>query len=320
MGAAGYLMFLLVAVHGMGDLWLAAVAAIVGDIGSTGYLLIRYRRSVGPLRVSIGSWRSLMRSAWPFGAGSVLAHLSVNFPVLAIAALLGSVDAGIFSGANKLVFFILMVDRILGTMLLPVSARLRQEEGDRLSSALNEALRWIVLIGLPLCIGGAFLAGPIVAFVFGPSYLASGDVFRVLVWYALLTMIHTVYTSGVLATGGEKKYRNVMAVSAGLYITGVVGGVLIGGVMGAAAGMILAEGVTVVLMERATRPDLPTLRLSGFGRIVTAGIVLAVGLFVLPSFHVLITIAIGAAVYGAALFVVQAVTFNELRQLIQRPA
>lgn len=319
-GAALYLAFLVAFVHGRDDLWLAAAAAVIGDIGSTGYLMARYRRTVGPIRISPGSWASLMKAAWPFGAGSVLGHLSVNFPVLAVAGLLGSSDAGIFSGANRLVFFVLMIDRILGTMLLPVSARLHQQEGGRLSETLTSALRWILLIGLPICIGGSFLAEPIVALVFGESFHASGGVFRVLIWYALLTMIHTVYTSGVLATGGERRYRNVMVASAVLYVSGVVGGVMIGGVIGAAAGMLLAEGVTVVLMERAMRPALPALRPSAFGRVVMAGIVFAAGMSFLPSVHVLWSIAAGTVLYAMIALVVRAVSFEELRQLIQRPA
>ena len=315
-----YLGFIVVCVRSAEDLEAAAAAVIVGDLGSTGYLLVRYRKSYGTLRVSFRSWGTLMRSAWPFGAGSILAQLSVNLPVLAIAALLGSAEAGVFSGANKLVFFVLMADRILGTMLLPVTARLQQEKDERLSPALSSALHWILLIGLPLCIGGSYLAPEIVALVFGEAFQASADVLRILVWYAVLTMIHTVYTAGVLATGGERRYRNVMAVSAALYVIGVSGGIVSGGVMGAAAGMLLAEGITVVLMERAMQSALTPPRPSRFGRIVMAGIVLAAGLPFLSSAPVVLSVGLGAALYATAAIILQAVTINELRQLIQRPA
>ena len=318
LGAALYLASLLALVHGPDDLRSAALAAVIGDLGSTGYLLVRYRRMYGRLRIHFRSWLPLMRSALPFGAGSVLGHLSVNFPILAVGALLGSAEAGVFSGANKLVFFLLMVDRILGTMLLPASVRLQLAADERLSATLAEALRWIVLVGLPLCIGGMFLATPLVTLVYGGTFAASGAVFGILVWYVLLTMIHTVYTSGVLATGREDRYRNVMVVSAILYVVAVSGGILMGGAVGAAAGVLLAEGVTVILMERALRPALQVLIPARFGRIVTAGIVLAASLTFLPPMHVSISVAAGAVVYIVAAVGVQAVTVPELREMIRR--
>ncbi|MCU0453126.1 MAG: flippase [Bacteroidetes bacterium] len=318
LGAAFYLSFLVVAVHDTGDLTKAALAAVIGDLGSTGYLLLRYRRSVGILRIRFGEWRSLLAAAWPFGAGSVLGHLTANFPLLAVGAILGSGAAGVFAGGNKLVFFVLMADRILGTLLLPASTRLRQLDAAQLSSVLSRSMRWILLLGLPMGVGGAMVATPLVVLVYGEAFSASGPVFGILIWYAMLTMLHTVYTSALLASDGERRYRNVMAVSALANVAAVTGGILIGDVLGAAVGLLLAEGLSLVLMQRAVRVAMVIPAPVGFGRGVMASIALAVILMLLPDMHVLLTVLWGALAYVGAAMVTRALTTADLRELTQR--
>lgn len=320
LGAAFYLLFIVAAVHETGDLPKAALAAVIGDLACTGYLLVRYRRTVGVLRIRFGKWRSLLVAAWPFGAGSVLGHLTANFPILAIGALLGSGDAGVFAGANKLVFFVLMADRILGALLLPASARLHQLDAAHLSSVLSRSLRWILLLGVPLGVGGMFVAKPLVVLVYGEAFAASGPVFGVIIWYAVLTMVHTIYTSALLAADGEHRYRTVMTIAAVANVLAVSGGALAGGVMGAAVGLLLAEGIGVVLMQRAAGTVLPIPVPSRLGGIVTAGIVLAVILTFLPEMHVLLTVAVGAFAYLAAAVLTRALTRDDLHELTQRDA
>ncbi len=320
LGAFVYLLALLMFVHSPGDIRLAAVAAVAGDIASTGFLLGRFRRLGERLRFRLtpGVWRDLMKRAIPFGAGSVLGHVSVNLPIILIGALLGSADAGIFSAASKLVFFLLMIDRILGTVLLPASVRLHALSPDVLHANLTTAMRWIVIVALPLCLGGVVLGQDLILLVYGPAFAGAGALFAVLVWFVLMTLLHTVYTSAVIASGGDTAYRNVMVLSAVLYAVFITSGILVGGLFGAAAGMVLAEALTVLRMRRAMRALLPEIRPARFGRIVLSTLVMGGILLVLPGMHVLLHVSIGAVTYVLATFALKAVSFGDYRTLMGR--
>ena len=319
-GAGVYLAVIVFGVRTPDDLRTAAFAAIAGDIASTGFLLSRYIQEFGPLdiRISFHQWMSLMRKALPFGAGSLLGHLSTNFPVIAIGIMLGSADAGVFSGANKLVFFLLMIDRILGTVLLPASARLHSASRESLRSALEETLRWIVILGLPLAVGGTLLGSELVVLVYGNAFASAGPVFAVLIWYVFLTMVHTVYTSGVMAAGGEIRYRNVMIMSAALYGITVTAGTAFWGVMGAAVGVLASEGITVIAMRNAMESVCDPVRPARFGRTALAAFTLAVVILLLPTFHVLVTVLIGCVSYALALMTFRVVSWNDMKTLTQR--
>lgn len=319
-GAAIYLMVLTLGVHSPGDLRRAAIAAVIGDFASTGYLLARFRLTVGTLRIRFSPkmWSGLMRKAFPFGAGSVLGHLSVNLPVLVVGALLGASSAGIYSGASKLVFFLLMADRILGTILLPASVRLHTNAPGQFHEALQKTMRWILLFGLPLGVGGTLLGPRLVSFVLGPGFEASGPVFGILIWYVVLTMVHTVYTSVVMATGGEQEYRNVMVASAFLYAVFVTVGAWQWGVHGTAAGALLAEGITVIRMARAARRSVERFSVTGLLRIVMASIACGCAVMFLDSQPLVLAIVAGALVYAGASVGLRTVGVEDFREMVRQ--
>lgn len=320
LGAFVYLVALLVVVRSPADIRLAACAAVVGDIASTGFLLGRFRGLGERLRfrLTFGMWRDLMVRAVPFGAGSVLGHVSVNLPILLVGALLGSAEAGMFSAASKLVFFLLMIDRILGTVLLPASVRLHAYSPTVLHAGLSDALRWILIVGMPLCFGGLVLGPDLIELVYGAEFSAAGPLFPIMVWFVLLTLLHTVYTSGVIASGRDADYRNVMILSAVLYAACLTAGIVWGELFGASTGMVVAEGLTVLLMRRAMHRTVPSIRPGRFGRIVLSTLGMGAVLLILPDMHPILHVSIGGVTYVVATFLFKAVSFGEYRSLIGR--
>ena len=59
----------------------------------------------------------------PLAVGVVLTTLVINYPPLALGIFTTTSNVGIYSAASKLVYFLLMGDRILVLLLLPASAR-----------------------------------------------------------------------------------------------------------------------------------------------------------------------------------------------------
>lgn len=90
--------------------------------------------------------------------------------------------------------------------------------------------------------------------------------------------------------------------------------------MGAAAGLLLAEGAGVVLMQRAVRQSMTIAAPERLGGIVMASIVLSVILPFIDSMHVLLTVVIGAVTYVAAAVLTRALTLSDIRELRQRDA
>ena len=319
--AAVYLLFLIMFVGSAADLLWVAIAAVAGDALGAMVTVARFQKVSGAsLGISLRGGRALFREAFPIGIGSMIAHMTVNLPTIILGIFLTNADAGTYSAAGKLVFFLLVFDRLLSTLLLPASSRYFAQSPEKLSEMLTTALRWVLRIALPLCVGGTILADRIIPLVYGPAYGAAADVLRILIWFLLLTMVHTVYTAGLLASGREKQYGRVMVMSGLVYAVSVCCCTWYYGVAGAAVGIVVSELATLVLMQReaaqcvSVRPDRPSL--VAFGAAAAMGGVL----LAMPPFHPLVLVVIGALAYAIVLVALRGISLREFSVFVERPA
>lgn len=314
-----YLLVLITFVHSPSDLLWVGVAGIVGDTLASLWMWKRFAREERfRFQLSMSSWKSTMAAAFPLGAGSMLAHFSINLPLIVLSILMTNTDVGIYSAANKLVFFLLVLDRVMATLLLPTSSRLQALGVDRLVSALEITLKWIFILALPVAVGGTILAKSIVVLVFGPAFHLTASTLQILIWYFVLTMILTIYTSGVIACGKEKRYGNILFISTIIYVPLLLLGTLTFGVIGAAISIVVFEGVTVLLMRR----ELHTIAKIPFPKpifpILLATALMGCIVWLLPDFHVVVSVLVGGIVYIVALFITGGITRAEIKYLLQK--
>ncbi len=319
--AAVYLLFLVMFVGSADNLIWVAIAAVAGDAIGAMVTVARFHKVSGSsIGVRFRGGMALFREAFPIGIGSMIAHMTVNLPTIVLGIFLTNADAGTYSAAAKLVFFLLVFDRLLSTLLLPASSRYFAEAPEKLSDMLTTALRWVLRIALPVCVGGTILASRIIPLVYGPAFAASADVLRILIWFLLLTMVHTVYTAGLIAAGREKRYGRVMIMSGVIYTVCVCGSTWYYGVAGAAVGIVVSELATLVLMQREAaqcievRPDR-----SSFVALIAAAAMGGV-LVALPPLHPLILVAIGVFVYAVLLFILKGITLKDFSVFVDQSA
>jgi O-antigen/teichoic acid export membrane protein len=307
--AAVYLLFLVMFVSSRAEIVWVAVAAVAGDAMAALVTVARFQKEQGRAPgMSLEGGAKLFREAFPIGLGSIIAHMTVNLPTLVVGIFLSTADAGVYSAAGKLVAFLLVFDRLLATLLLPASSRLYAESPERLSAVLSSALRWVLRIALPLCVGATLLADELIATVYGGGYAEAGLVLRILVWFLLLTMLHTVYTSALLAAGEERRYGRVMVTSGVFYLVAVLFSTWRYGVAGAAVAIVAAELATLALMRtEAAQHARMTLGWPAAASAIAA-VVMGAAVALAPGIPLAGRIALGAAVYAVALFALRGIT------------
>ena len=159
-------------------------------------------------------------------------------------------------------------------------------------------------------------------FGFVKDNLPSADIklpFRTYVsWFFLLTMLHTIYVSGLLAVGEEKTYGKTMGLSGVLYLLLVTGGTLFFGILGAAAALVVSEGITLILLherfKRFIRISAPPSTLL----MVLAAVAMGVVIWLLPHVHILFTVFIGAIIYSLVVSVTRAITMADINSILRR--
>ena len=316
--SAIYLIIIIMFVQKSIDVMWVAIGTILGDSFAATWLFFSFRKLNPSVKLQFSPSLQFLKQSMPLAVGIILATLTINFPPLALGILCTKVEVGIYSAASKLVFFLLVGDRILSFLLLPASARKHTQSSEALAAMLQDALRWILLLCLPIAIGGTLLAEDIIALVFGAEYGSSAVVFSVFIWYFFLTILHTVYATGLIGIGKDKSYSKNMIITAIAYLVFVTLGSLWFGAIGAAFGVAIAEGSSVVMMRRSLTMTVPLQSPVAVGRILLSIFLMAVSVLLMRELNLWLTVLAGSMVYGLFIITLRAIKSYDVKSLLAR--
>lgn len=157
--------------------WAIVIGALASQLVSMvlSYVLIPYLP-----RVSLHEWRSLLSFSGWIALGSGVREVNWRADQLLVGALLGTPMLGQYNVGGRLAS--LPVQESIAPLvhvLFPAFAKL-QDDPDRLRDAFLRAQRLLAMIAVPVGVGFALVAEPLVAFILGPEWAAAGLVIQVL--------------------------------------------------------------------------------------------------------------------------------------------
>jgi O-antigen/teichoic acid export membrane protein len=313
-----YLAVVLVFVRTISDIMWVAIGSIAGECVASVMLFIRFRLMHPGVHIRIKPSLSLLKQSIPLAVGIVLTTLVINYPSLALGMFTTTSHVGTYNAASKLVYFLLMGDRILVLLLLPASARKYSDSPETFNRMLTDAMRWILIVGLPVAVGGILIASKLIAIIYGAEYSSSISVFQVFIWYFFITMVHTVYSAGLIGVGEEKSYGKIMLLTACAYLLTVTAGAWFYGAIGAAFGVVLSECMSVLLMKRALQRIVPLSPPEKIIRVILSVAIMAVGVAVVLPSGLLWGIFFGVGCYSLMLILLRAVVWNDVKTLLVR--
>lgn len=216
------------------------VANVLGAAIMTGICWSAVRQlNVRPGKVVIDTWPHLLRASLPFGVGGFVLGLSYNFDSVLLNILRGDTETGFYSVAYGLIFSAVVLSNVLNTSLYPSLARHEGGQHDDLSAIYERALRYLMVLSLPLAVGIWAVGDQLVPFLYTSSYLPAIPALRILVW-----VIPVMYTSEFLGYLGLITGKEAENVRAALVSTGI--NVALNLVLIPRFGFVAAAIVTVV--------------------------------------------------------------------------
>lgn len=304
-----YFLLVLLFVTGPAQLLVVPAAFVAATLAGAGYLYLNHSRRHGPPRLSWdpSAWRGLIVQALPVGLASVLTQLYVNAPVVTLALFRGDAETGLYSAAHRFVFFVLLLDRIVQAVFLPIAARHFRDRREELPVTVGSILRTALALAAPVCLLVTVFGPQIAGLLFGAGFADAGVVMRVLIWFFPLSLLSTIGGYTLLAGDRERGYALNTAIGVTAALTFVVFGSLRFGPLGAAIGMVAGEAVLAVLMFvgmlRLVRPRLGWRLLA-----VPAAIVPMLGvLLIFDKWPWLVVAVVAGVVYAAVVFLARGI-------------
>ncbi len=176
------------------------------------------RALMGSGRASAQLRKAIVREALPLGIGSVLASLYFSIDMILLGFLVEGDPLGWYAAAVKILSMLVIIPNLLVAVVLPGIAATRANDGGaRLAAA---SWHWMTISALPMCVGVAVFAEPVMTTLFGQNFKAAADMTRVLALAGAISLVSNVL--GMLMVNERKGvtmlWQNIAALT--LNVTG----------------------------------------------------------------------------------------------------
>ena len=299
--AAVWLLLVLALVRRGTSLVVVPAAYVAGQACGAGLLFAQFRRAHGPVRVRFhgDAWLASLRQAAPIGLSFIVIQIHVGFGLVALGLFDGERAAGLYAAPQRLVLYLTAVSSMLGAAVYPRLSALWTEEREGYERVVRLGFRVMVLASVPLAVGGALVARPLLDLVYGPGYQDGALAFRWLVPSVVPIYVSMLFGYALLAAGGERRYFVASVTGAAVVVTANMALIPRLHVLAPAVATLAAECAVFVLMAGSMR------RVAGVaaGRAVWAAAgaaaLMAGAILVIRTAPVAVQIAVGAVVYIA---------------------
>jgi O-antigen/teichoic acid export membrane protein len=231
----------------------------------------------------------------------------------------GYADFGSYALSQRMITALLMLGLILQQVSFPVLARSWRQATESGKQSLNGLIQVLMMVLVPIAIGGAVLAVPLVRFLMPRDYAGASLLLTLGIWRAPLLTLAYLYQSTLIAVNRESVGVRLLLVGA------VVSGPLVAilfchfGLPGASAAVLLiALGLVIAGYSCLARDGRQPAWHHHLARPLGAALVMVPVCLVLVHWHVLVAIAGGAGAYAMTLTALGGLELWQLRALFHR--
>jgi O-antigen/teichoic acid export membrane protein len=149
---------------------LYAATAVLSFIA--GFAVVR-RMARPSLRVEPRRWPSLMKTAAPIGMAAVFFTVLFRLDMVLLGSVQSRSAVGAYGAAYRILDATLFLTWAVTGAFYPVFSRLGRFSDPPMRAVFERSLKLVTSLTLPLAVGAAVLAGPLIHLVYGPDFGAA---------------------------------------------------------------------------------------------------------------------------------------------------
>jgi O-antigen/teichoic acid export membrane protein len=286
---------------------------------------VRLRRHwTGPIEVRLRGIGAALRRTGPFAASSAMFTVLTYLDSVMVNAMRGNVATGLYGAAYRVLLAFTLIPAVYTDATARSISHLARADRPRMEILFRRAVAHLLILAIPIAVAGVILAGPILTFLYGPSFSGAATALALLMPSVLASFPGWLGVSVAYALGLER--RLVLLTGAVVLANALANLALIPawGIRGAAAStlggdILILAGMAVVFRRGGLRwPSAATL-----AKPAAAGAIMLGVMIPLRTLPLVIPLAVGVTAYVAVLFLLRAFEAEDrelLRALVSRGA
>ncbi len=288
----------------------------LGTFIGVSYILIALRDKVRGLinKLSLGFIKETFVSAWSFGLVSLMGVITINTDNLLIGLFMNQAAVGLYSATLKPIQFLYIIPAALASAVFPSLSKANEDKKE-FKEIFSLAVRSGFLFALPLSIGGALTAKPLIELLYGGAFAASATPFVVLSLTFIFVFPALFITNALFAGKEDKKTFLIYA------LIGIIGNTILDisfikfwGITGSAIATLIIQAVLFfyVYNQFKKRFDIPVF--SGLSKIIISSVIMGICVIALTALtdRILLIVGGSAIVYLVTLIILKEKTLKEL--------
>lgn len=264
--------------------------------------------------------QELIAAAPTFTLIAVFAMLISKIDIFILSKIGSMDDVGLYGAGGRILEIASVLPASLCLSVYPGLSRASGTNPESLPRLGEETFRYLLVMTLPLAVGATVLAGPIMSFLYGEKFGAAAPTLALLVWM-VFPYAWVRYYAYVLVAANRQRIDLLLNIML-LGLSTVTNLLLIPlyGAFGAALAMMGSMCIYALSQYVYMRRHLPThlANMPGLFKPILATVIMALCVWFLRDLHVLVTIAIGGAVYLATLWAIGFFTETERRLIFDK--
>ena len=310
----------------LGSLALALASGYYGLIFAnlSGILLMTFicwrsvrRLGVRPTGVAFATWWPLVRASIPFGVIGFTLGLSYKFDSVLLNIYAGDQQTGYYNSAYNLIFSVLVISNVVNTALYPSLARQSVSRPETLPQIQERMMRYLLLVSLPIAVGGWILSPTIVETLYGADYAAAALPLAILIWVVPLMFVTEFLGYVIVVNGLERRVAWAITLSTSVNVALNLMLIPIFGLLAASILTLLTEAIlllqyTWILRDKLRRMDWNLALL----RPLVAALLMGAVVFWFRDLFLPLNVVLGAVTYAAALIALRVLGRPEFNLLM----
>lgn len=274
--------------------------AMIPQILVAAWAVRRHRLISRPITMTPALWPKLIRAGLPFGMITLSLTIAFGIDTVILARFHPPEDVGWYNAAYRLSTSLLFIFTAFSTAIVPTLAKAFVTEPGTVERWYYRSTKVILLISVPMAMGGMLVADPLIHLLYGEQYAPAVQVFQIIVWDVPLLMFASLCGNMTTIIGQEHA-------AARIYFIGAVANVVLNllliprfGILGAAVVTVVTDIVAAgqfhfLLRGKLNLPNVKPL----MARVVAASLLMGGAVLLASQQNLIVQILVGMATYAA---------------------
>ena len=269
-------------------------------------------------KIDTSVWKEAWHRTWPIALSITFNLLYLKTDAIILSYFRSPEDVGLYGASYRIIDILTMLPAVFMSIVLPVATRMFVEKKIvDLKELLQKAFSALMIIGVPIVLGGILLARKLMVFVAGAEFAESGEILKILLLASFAIFVTTLSGYAIVALNKQKIMLWGYLTAAILTMIGYFYAIPIYGYWGAAWMTVFSEVFIMVwtlVVVWQTIKFFPKLKILGQSFMASSFMCLA--LLQVPSWPLWALLLIAVVVYFPVLYVLGGLKKETLKEII----